>query len=120
MNTNPAVLIKIDEKKFPGLECRVQRVTVQDEGELLLLLRNSGSSTLGIKYGSIIGEVTSLITSKCISTKLARTGRKKESESVKPEQKKQFDEKDAAVGEKKILTKSKIRSTEGKQIRTIY
>ena len=66
----------------------MQRVTVQDEGELLLLLRNSGSSTLGIKYGSIIGEVTSIITSKYISTKIARTGRKKVTEVLNPKQEK--------------------------------
>ena len=71
---HPAITVKI---KHPNLECKVNRVTVQDKGEILLPLRNTGSSILGIKSGTVIGETTSLITQDCISIKLGRTKKKK-------------------------------------------
>ena len=86
-HTNPAVMVKIDSKNHPNLQCKECRVTVQNGGEILLSLRNTGTSNLVIKDGGVIGKVVSMITSDCISTKLARTQGKKKMESSKANEK---------------------------------
>lgn len=51
---HPAVKVKMDNNQLPDLDCKVYRVTVQDKGQIILPLRNTGSHILNIKAGTVI------------------------------------------------------------------